>query len=101
MARFVRLGETTRQTVQIEVNGLPVQALEGDTLMVAILTNQSLLRRVEFGAGARAGFCLMAACQDCWVWTPDGGRIRACSTTVTEGMQVSTHADASLWALHV
>ena len=26
------------------------------------------LRAAEFGPEARAGFCLMGACQDCWVW---------------------------------
>ena len=40
----------------------------------------------------RAGFCLMGACQDCWVWLADGPRVRACTTPVAEGMHVLTHA---------
>ena len=28
--------------------------------------------------------------QDCWVWTADGGRLRACTTPVTEGMSIVT-----------
>jgi NADH dehydrogenase/NADH:ubiquinone oxidoreductase subunit G len=28
----------------------------------------------------------MGACQDCWVWSADSGRIRACTTPVTDGM---------------
>jgi len=39
------------------------------------------------GAGApRAGFCLMGACQDCWVHLSSGQRVRACSTLAEDGM---------------
>jgi len=44
-----------------------------------MLTNGDVLRRLEFGGAPRAGFCLMGACQDCWVWMDDGGRVRACT----------------------
>jgi len=76
-SRFVRLGETGRPVVTIMVDGAPVPALAGDTLLVAVLTHFGKLRRSEFGGTARAGFCLMAACQDCWVWTETGERLRA------------------------
>jgi predicted molibdopterin-dependent oxidoreductase YjgC len=46
------------------------------------------LRRFEFDEGRRAGFCFMAACQDCWVELADGRRLRACSTPVEAGMAV-------------
>jgi len=39
----------------------------------------------------------MGACQDCWVWTAEGGRLRACSTEVAEGMAVSTQAPELTW----
>ena len=88
--QFQRVDERNRSTVRLEIDRVPVTALAGDTLMVAILTNTGRLRESEFGDGARAGFCLMGACQDCWVWTEDGGRLRACSTTVAEGMRILT-----------
>ena len=88
--RFVRLAETDRREMTIVVDGKPVQALEGDTLLVAILSAIRHLRTSEFGDGRRAGFCLMGACQDCWVWTATGERLRACSTPVVEGMTIST-----------
>lgn len=97
MARFVRLGESQRQAVRIEVDGQPVQALEGDTLMVAMLTHSKWVRHEEFSGGTRAGFCLMGACQDCWVWTPAGERLRACSTTVSEGLSVITQPVSGAW----
>ena len=43
---------------------------------------------VRVRRGHRAGFCLMAACQDCWVRLADGRRVRACSTVVEPGMAV-------------
>jgi hypothetical protein len=67
--RFVRLAETGRKTFPITVDGVVREAAEGDTLMVALLTGVRTLRDSEFGDGRRAGFCLMGACQDCWVWT--------------------------------
>lgn len=95
--RFVRLAETARPPVGIVVDGKPVQALQGDTLMVAILGAVGHLRSSEFGDGHRAGFCLMGACQDCWVWTTAGERLRACSTPVVEGMAISTRQPEATW----
>ncbi len=87
---FRRLGERGRATVCLEVDGALIDALEGDTLLVALLTNGLRLRESEFGDGARAGFCLMGACQDCWVWAADGGRLRACTTEVAAGLRIVT-----------
>jgi predicted molibdopterin-dependent oxidoreductase YjgC len=95
--RFVRLAETARPALRLVIDGAPATALEGDTLLVALLTNGRRVRKSEFGDGTRAGFCLMGACQDCWVWTEAGQRLRACSTAVTEGMAVRTTPPASLW----
>jgi NADH dehydrogenase/NADH:ubiquinone oxidoreductase subunit G len=32
----------------------------------------------------------MGACQDCWVWTAQGERVRACSTPAAPGMSIVT-----------
>lgn len=96
--RFVRLAETARQQVTISVDGQPVQAYAGDTLMVAVLAVVGHLRESEFGDGHRAGFCLMGACQDCWVWTADGQRLRACTTTLSDGMAISTRQPEATWS---
>lgn len=97
-ARFHRLAERDRPTLTFTVDGAPITALEGDTLMVAMLTNGRRLRQSEFGDGARSGFCLMAACQDCWVWTEDGTKLRACSTVATEGLKLNTREPEVAWA---
>ena len=91
--RFQRVGETARPVIRLAVDGEPVEALAGDTLMTAILTRRGTLRVSEFGDGARAGFCVMGACQDCWVRLSDGRRLRACTTLATEGMDVLTGAE--------
>jgi len=96
--RFVRLAETNRARVRIVIDGQPVEALAGDTLMVAMLNNVRSLRESEFGDGRRAGFCLMGACQDCWVWTAHGTRLRACTTVVAEGMSIVTTQPEATWA---
>jgi predicted molibdopterin-dependent oxidoreductase YjgC len=96
--RFVRLAETDRARVRIVIDGQPVDALAGDTLMVALLNNVRSLRESEFGDGRRAGFCLMGACQDCWVWTAHGTRLRACTTVVAEGMNIVTRQPEATWA---
>jgi NADH dehydrogenase/NADH:ubiquinone oxidoreductase subunit G len=93
--RFVRLAETDRRPMTIVVDGEPVRAFEGDTLLVAMLTAMGYLRTSEFGDGRRAGFCLMGACQDCWVWAATGDRLRACSTSVVDGMAISTQQPES------
>jgi hypothetical protein len=97
-SRFVRVAEQDRRSIEIEIDGVRCAALEGDTLLVAVLTHVPTLRQSEFGDGSRAGFCLMGACQDCWMWTAAGERIRACTSFVTPGMSVLTQPPAeSLW----
>ena len=98
-ARFRRVAETGRPSVRFEVDGEPLTALVGDSLMVAILTNRPALRRSEFGPHKRAGFCMMAACQDCWVWTRDGERLRACDTPVRDGMSILTEQPGTTWPI--
>ena len=84
--RFVRLAETGRKPIAISVGGQRIEALEGDTLLSALLLAGGHLRHSEFGDGPRAGFCLMGACQDCWVSFADGRRVRACTTMAEDGM---------------
>lgn len=88
--QFVRLAETDRTSLSYELDGEPATALAGDTVMTAILMRRGHLRQSEFGDGPRAGFCLMGACQDCWVTLGDGRRVRACSTLISAGLVICT-----------
>jgi predicted molibdopterin-dependent oxidoreductase YjgC len=91
-AQLVRLAEADRAPILFTLDGVPMRALEGDTVLTAILTQRHVLRASEFSGEPRAGFCLIGACQDCWVRTEDGERLRACSTLVEAGMRVLTQA---------
>ena len=99
--QLTRLAETSRPAVTFYLDGEAVQALAGDTVLTAILTHQRHVRISEFSGTPRAGFCLIGACQDCWVrcemTSADGDdaqltRLRACSTTVQAGMRIVTRA---------
>jgi predicted molibdopterin-dependent oxidoreductase YjgC len=76
--------------IRFTIDGRAAEARAGDTLLTAMLLNGERLREFEFGEGDRAGFCLMGACQDCWVRLEGGGRVRACSTLVADGMAIVT-----------
>jgi predicted molibdopterin-dependent oxidoreductase YjgC len=97
-SRFVRLAETGRRAVSFTVDGEVVAGLEGDTLLVAMLCNNDHVRHSEFGPEVRSGFCLMGACQDCWVWTTDGERLRACTTTVDADLDIVTRQPEVSWS---
>ena len=80
--------------VRILIDGEEAFAHAGDSVLVAVLIARDALRRHEFSDEMRAGFCLMGACQDCWVWLADHSRVRACTTPVADGMHVLTSPPA-------
>ncbi|MBN3800834.1 (2Fe-2S)-binding protein [Burkholderia sp. Ac-20392] len=91
-AQFVRVAERERAAIAFTLDGHPAQALAGDTVLTAILVAQRRVRVSEFSGLPRAGFCLIGACQDCWVRTEAGARVRACSTPIADGMRIVTAA---------
>jgi len=90
--RIVRLAETARPEVRFTFDGAALTGLAGDTVLTAILQARGDLRPSEFGPERRAGFCLMGACQDCWIWQEQGPRLRACSTPLEAGMALLSEA---------
>ncbi|NWB26192.1 (2Fe-2S)-binding protein [Pseudomonas gingeri] len=94
MALLKRLAERDRPALDFTLDGKPASGLQGDTLLTALLTNGEYLRHSDFSGEPRAGFCLMGACQDCWVRLADGRRVRACSTLLEAGQQVSREGSA-------
>ncbi|MBX6372928.1 MAG: (2Fe-2S)-binding protein [Acetobacteraceae bacterium] len=84
-----RLVDQDRAEIRFRLDGRELAARQGDTLLTAILAaGEGWLRESEFGDGPRAGFCLMGACQDCWVSVEGLGRVCACTTLVAAGMEV-------------
>ena len=87
-AQFHRVASYASRAVSITFDGETIAAREGESLLAALLTARGSLRQHEFDGGRRAGFCLMGACQDCWVELADGRRVRSCTTPVEDGMSV-------------
>lgn len=94
-SQLQRLAESGRDPVHFTLDGQPCQALAGDTVLTAMLTQGTQLRRSEFSGAARAGFCLMGACQDCWVSTESGERLRACTSFIEPGMRLISGGEAA------
>ena len=88
MALLKRLAEGDRPALDFTLDGQPASGLLGDTVLTAVLTCGEHLRGSDFSAEPRAGFCLMGACQDCWVRLADGRRVRACSTLLEAGQHI-------------
>ncbi|MDH2433028.1 (2Fe-2S)-binding protein [Pokkaliibacter sp. MBI-7] len=95
MSLIKRVAETQRPAITFQLNGQRCEALAGDTLLTAILSQQTYLRHNEFSQQPRAGFCLMGACQDCLIKDGQGRSLRACSTLVEAGMSVWTEPQPS------
>jgi len=88
----VRVAGLDAPALRLTIDGETVEARAGESILVAALRARGALQKVETAGPARAGFCLMGACQDCWVWLEGGRRVRSCTTPVAEGMQVFTGA---------
>ena len=88
--QFVRVATRRGASLRLTIDGDPVEAVEGDSLLAVLMLNGRAVWHLEFGGEPRAGFCLMGACQDCWVWLGDGERVRACTTLAADGIAVWT-----------
>lgn len=89
----VRLLPRNGPRARLFVDGAELEAWEGESVLVAMLAAGAALQPLE-ESGARAGFCLMGACQECSVWHADGRAIRACMTRVEDGMRIVTRRPA-------
>lgn len=83
-----RLSSGRGELIEVKINGESVTAYAGETIHTVLMVNRGYVRFSDFGDGPRGGFCLMGACQDCWVSLQDGRRVRACATYVTTGLNI-------------
>lgn len=90
-ARFHRAIAPHGRRVSVWLEGERLDAWEGESLLAVILTRRDSLPGLEPDGGSRAGFCLMGACQECWVQIELAGPVRACTTKVTDGMRIGPH----------
>jgi predicted molibdopterin-dependent oxidoreductase YjgC len=79
-----------RAALAFTLDGQACSGLEGDTVLTAVLAVAPRVRRHEASGAPHAGFCAMGACQDCWMDTEAGERLRACTTPLAAGMRLLT-----------
>jgi len=82
------------RTVSIKVDGEPVEAYVGESVAAALLARgRKSFRHTERRGAPRGVFCGMGICFDCLVTINGEPNVRACMTSVEEGMTVETGAD--------
>lgn len=74
--------------VRIRVDGAAINACEGETLAAALVAAGVRVGRHTQGGAPRHVFCGMGVCFDCLAIVEDVGIVRACLTTVRDGMAV-------------
>ena len=90
--RLVSVARPQAAGFHMHVDGTALPAFPGQSVLAAILSTRATLRHAQAAGEERAGFCLMGACQECWVWREDGRRLRACTTPAEPGMRLVTAA---------
>jgi predicted molibdopterin-dependent oxidoreductase YjgC len=88
--RFIEATPSRPPAISLTIDGEPLLVPPGRSILAAILCHRPVLRTQAVSGEARAGFCLMGACQECWIWRSDGVRLRACTTPVEDGMVLTT-----------
>jgi len=79
-----------QKAVHIRFNGTKYRAFEGDTIASALMANGiRSLRRHELSGSSRGIYCNIGHCFECRVQV-EGQVVRACLTTVADGMMIET-----------
>ena len=86
---FKRLPDATRAAVEVNRDGEPMTALEGDTVAAAMLAAGVTRTRTTPVSGApRLPYCMMGVCFDCLMEIDGVANRQACQVPVRDGMQV-------------
>ncbi len=78
------------QAIRITVDGLPVEAYEGETIAGALLASGRRAWRQTRHGKPRGLYCGIGLCFDCLVMVNGTANVRACLTPVAAGMVVET-----------
>jgi sarcosine oxidase subunit alpha len=86
-----------RRIIQIQVDGKPIEAYEGETIAAALLASGiRIFHLSRKNKEPRGLFCGMGVCYECLVTVDGTNDVRACLTPVIEGMQVETCRELEL-----
>ena len=87
----MRLDTANRgQAITLFINGQPVTAYPGETIAAVLLAEGRRVFRHTDSGQPRSLFCGMGICYDCLITVDELPNVRACVTTVADGMQIET-----------
>ena len=87
------------RAITIFIDGQPVIAHEGETIAAVLLAeDQREFRYTPKENEPRSLFCGIGVCYDCLVTVNGQANVRACQTSVTDGMQISTKEAQNQWS---
>ncbi len=94
VARRITTGVERGPQLQIEVDGEPVTAYEGETIAAALAASgRRALRHTARNDAPRGIFCGMGVCFDCMMVVNGVPNVRTCVTRVEAGMKVETQRE--------
>jgi len=86
------------RSLDVLVDGRSVVAYEGESIAAALFAAGVRITRWTARAGEPRGyFCGMGVCHDCLVTVDGSPNVRACMTTVREGLRVETQRGLGEW----
>jgi thioredoxin reductase len=81
--------------MSIRVDGKEVEVYPGETLAAAIMNEFGIGYRETLNGEKRGPVCQMGVCYECSVHVNGLGKVRACMTTVEDGMEIKTREDGN------
>lgn len=79
------------KAVKIEVDGKPLDAVEGEPIAAALMAaGKTIFRYTRKRKEARGVFCAIGQCTDCMMIVDGVPNVRTCITAVKEGMKIQT-----------
>lgn len=88
------MGVTRGRAIQLEFDGEPVGAFEGETVAAALTGAGVRVLRTSAKGETRGVFCGMGTCYDCLVIIDRQPSRRACMELARDGMEVRTQLGA-------
>lgn len=87
-----------QRTVTITVDGRPIEALEGEPILAALLAKGIRVNRItKKNHEPRGLFCGIGRCTDCVMVVNGVPNVRTCVTPVAEGMIIETQQGLGRW----
>jgi predicted molibdopterin-dependent oxidoreductase YjgC len=86
---FKQISGDQEETVNIILNGQPLQVQSGITVAaIALSQNQKFTRTTPISGSKRGPFCMMGVCYECLMVIDGKANQRACATYVQSGMTI-------------